>query len=61
MSELNAVWIICSDGYYPYCSNCGFEPKWNGGDNRTPKCPNCGARMKNETDPSIGEEVAKRG
>ena len=61
MSKTNGVWIISSDGYYPYCSECGFEPEWTGEDNRTPECPNCGARMRKNTDPSIGEEVAKRG
>nr|WP_211148455.1 hypothetical protein [Ruminococcus sp. 1001270H_150608_F2] len=24
-----AKWAINSDGYYPYCSDCGFEPKKN--------------------------------
>lgn len=36
-------WIICSDGYYPYCSQCLNEPQ-----NRvmTKYCPNCGAKME---------------
>lgn len=36
-------WIICSDGYYPYCSQCLNEPK-----NRimTKYCGECGAFMK---------------
>ena len=34
-------WIICSDGYYPYCSACFSEPK--GGMSKF--CPNCGAKM----------------
>lgn len=38
----NARWEICSDGYYPYCSNCKSEPK-NGV--MTKFCPSCGARM----------------
>lgn len=43
-------WIICCDGYYPYCSLCGYEPKRPMGnyDNRTPYCPNCGAKMRKE-------------
>lgn len=38
-------WIICSDGYYPYCSQCLNEPK-----NRimTKYCGECGAKMKSE-------------
>ena len=36
-------WIISSDGYYPYCSECKNEPK-NGV--MTDFCPNCGAKMK---------------
>lgn len=35
-------WIISSDGYYPYCSECKEEPK---GGNMTKYCPNCGAKM----------------
>ena len=38
-------WIICSDGYYPYCSECKEEPK---GGNMTKFCPNCGAKMDKE-------------
>ena len=35
-------WIICSDGYYPYCSVCKAEPKHG---EMTNYCPNCGAKM----------------
>lgn len=35
-------WIISSDGYYPYCSECKQEPK---GGNMTNYCPHCGAKM----------------
>ncbi len=44
------VWIISCDGYYPYCNQCGYEPKYpmDGSDNRTPHCPNCGAKMRKE-------------
>lgn len=39
-------WILSSDGYYPFCSNCRYEPPFVGGkDMRTPYCPNCGAKM----------------
>jgi len=34
-------WIICSDGYYPYCSVCNYRPH-----EMTNYCPNCGARME---------------
>lgn len=36
-------WEISSDGYYPYCSECGEEPK---GGNMTKFCPNCGVKME---------------
>ena len=36
-------WVICCDGYYPYCTECGKEPK--SGD-MTNYCPDCGAKMK---------------
>ena len=35
-------WIICSDGYFPYCSECKTEPKHG---EMTNYCPNCGAKM----------------
>ncbi len=38
-------WIICCDGYYPYCSECRNEPQ---GREMTNYCPNCGARMDGE-------------
>ena len=38
-------WIISSDGYYPYCSECKSEPK-NG--EMTDFCPSCGAKMNNK-------------
>lgn len=39
-------WIISSDGYYPFCSNCRYEPPFIiGKDMRTPICPKCGAKM----------------
>lgn len=36
-------WLINSDGYYPYCSECRKEPK--SGD-MTDFCPSCGADMR---------------
>ena len=39
-------WVISSDGYYPFCSNCRYEPPFIiGKDMRTPICPKCGAKM----------------
>lgn len=38
---VHAKWVICSDGYYPYCSNCSEGPK--GG--LSSFCPHCGAKM----------------
>ena len=35
-------WLINSDGYYPYCSECRKEPPTG---DRTDFCPNCGAMM----------------
>ena len=35
-------WLICSDGYYPYCSECRNEPKSG---IMTKYCPECGAKM----------------
>lgn len=35
-------WLISSDGYYPYCSECKTEPK-NG--IMTKFCPSCGIKM----------------
>lgn len=40
--ERHGHWIICSDGYYPYCSECTKEPL---GRKMTDYCPNCGAKM----------------
>ena len=42
---IHAKWIISSNGYYPYCSNCKTEPK-NG--IKSKYCPECGARMDGE-------------
>lgn len=47
---IQARWEICCDGYYPYCTNCGYEPPYvSGKDMRTPYCPNCGAEMEGDT------------
>lgn len=37
-----AEWIINSDGYYPYCSNCKNEPDYG---IMSYYCPMCGAKM----------------
>lgn len=51
MSEIEATWEICCDGYYPYCKNCGYEPdyfKLSKNNFKLPDiCPNCGAKMIN--------------
>jgi hypothetical protein len=36
-------WLINSDGYYPYCSQCKYEPK-----EMTRYCPNCGTEMSGD-------------
>lgn len=41
--RIHANWRICSDGYYPYCEACAYEPPREA--KLTPYCPNCGARM----------------
>lgn len=38
-------WLISSDGYYPYCSECGKEPKSR---EMTKFCAECGAKMDKE-------------
>ena len=46
MKTKRGIWKINSDGYYPYCSECGYEPPYvSGKDMRTPFCANCGAEM----------------
>lgn len=49
MKQTHAHWIINSDGYYPYCSNCKAEPE-NG--KMTKFCAECGSIMdeKNENE-----------
>jgi len=39
---VHGKWIICSDGYYPYCSKCKQEPKSG---KMSKYCPSCGALM----------------
>lgn len=38
-------WIISSNGYYPYCSECKSKPKSG---EMTDFCPSCGAKMNNK-------------
>lgn len=38
----SAYWVISSNGYYPYCSNCNHIPKHR---EMTRHCPECGAIM----------------
>ena len=40
-------WEICSDGYYPYCSECKAEPESG---KMTNYCPRCGADMRGDTE-----------
>ena len=40
-----AKWEICSDGYYPYCTNCNKEPPSG---EMTDYCPNCGYCMRGD-------------
>lgn len=42
---IHAKWIINSDGYYPYCSNCKEIPECGV---MSKYCPECGARMDKE-------------
>lgn len=44
-SVRHGKWLINSDGYYPYCSECKEEPKSG---IMTHYCPNCGAKMDKE-------------
>ena len=40
--EKHGKWLINPDGYYPYCSECGQEPKER---EMTKFCSNCGTNM----------------
>ena len=47
---LTAKWLINSDGYYPNCSNCSYEPLREISDfdedlENLTVCPNCGAKI----------------
>lgn len=44
-NQNTAQWLINSDGYYFYCSNCKQEPK---GKIMTNFCPNCGKEMRGD-------------
>ena len=40
-------WEISFDGYYPYCSECGYRP---GMSELMSECPKCGVRMECDKD-----------
>lgn len=44
-SKRKSKWEISSDGYYPYCKECGYAPP---GRNMTKYCPGCGTLMIEE-------------
>ena len=41
LNQRHGKWEVSCEGWYPYCSECGQEPK--GG--MSNYCPNCGAKM----------------
>ena len=41
LKDNSAHWIISSDGYYPYCSACGYQPEGK----PTKFCAGCGKIM----------------
>ena len=41
LKDNSAHWIISSDGYYPYCSACGYQPEGK----PTKFCAECGKIM----------------
>lgn len=45
VSRIHSKWEICSDGYYPYCANCHYEPSPE--EELSSTCPKCGAMMAN--------------
>ena len=59
-SDYTAHWVISSDGYYPYCSECGAQPR-----EMTKYCAECGRRMRGSDEkqkpPKAAREEAKAG
>jgi endogenous inhibitor of DNA gyrase (YacG/DUF329 family) len=49
-----AQWVISSDGYYPYCSECGYRPK-----EMTRYCPDCGRMMRGSNEKQKLSEAAR--
>ena len=52
--DVEASWSISSDGYFPYCSNCLYEPykevvTFNVSLEDMVLCPNCGAHIATKT------------
>lgn len=52
-----AKWIISSDGYYPFCSKCGYWLPYKS--KLSKKCPNCKAEMTNLKEFNKGENHDK--
>lgn len=45
--NVRGEWMISSDGYHPYCSECKTEPESG---KMTKYCPECGADMRGKND-----------
>lgn len=59
-SDYTAHWVISSNGYYPYCSECGAQPR-----EMTKYCAECGRRMRGNNEkqkpPKAATEEAEAG
>jgi hypothetical protein len=53
-SEYMSHWVISTDGYYPYCSECGYRPK-----EMTRYCPDCGRMMRGSDEKQKSSEAAR--
>ena len=49
-----AEWDVSCDGYYPYCTNCYYEPAEN--EILGFKCPKCNAIMKGKREYEVTRE-----
>ena len=49
-TSVRGRWLINCDGYYPYCSVCGYEPRvqvdYTRAEGLPAVCPQCGAIMR---------------